>query len=512
MKRTATKGLFLGASLGLGALAADTLTTFQAGTPIRAAEVNANFGALKAGLDGKQHTLSGSPCQTGQFVKGIGADGALSCAPDQIGAGGAAGVASLNGKTGSLALEAGSNIKIDSSQAGKLILSATGSPGGGGTLTLPYSGAANGTSPAFSVSNSAGMALSGSSTDGNAVYAISGKGYGVSAYSEASFGVVGFTNSGLAGVYGESKVSGAAGVRGVNSVGPGSSGMWGESAPGSGVRGSSVTGTGVLGISERGYGVRGTVSASGTGVYGENTSGAAGAGVQGRADAVNSVGVGGLSAAGTGVQGTSASGTGVQGASGNGTGVRGTSGSGGTGVEGSVTGTNGSGVRGTHASNGFGVYGNSPGGVGVGGESTNSVGVQGKGPVAMKAVGNAVQSPGFGGWAKGMVIVDVTRPAGQQIVRCYNSQLSGAAMNTVPCGYSLESAKGQWRVIFGFDTRSTFAAATLTDNQGSCFVSSCDFPAISGVLYENDSVVVVTRNSRDYYYANPDKGFTLILY
>ncbi len=492
MKRTATKGLLLGALLGLGALAADTFTTFQAGTPIRAAEVNANFSALRTGLDGKQNTITGSPCQTGQFVKGIGADGALSCAPDQIAASsGTAGVSSLNGKTGSLALEAGNNIKIDSSQTGKLIVSAVGSTGGGsGSLTLPYTGAANGSSPAFSVSNTLGIALSGSSTDGNALYAISGKGYGVSAYSESSFGVVGFTGSGIAGVYGESKVSGAAGVRGVNSVGPGSSGVWGESLPGSGVRGSSSTGTGVLGNSERGYGVRGTVSISGTGVYGENTSNAAGAGVQGRADAANSVGVGGVSTTGTGVQGTSGSATGVRGSSG-----------GGTGVEGSVTG-----------GTGYGVYGSSPSGVGVGGVSANSVAVQGNGPVAMKAVGNAVQAPGFGGWAKGMVIVDVTRPAGQQIVRCYNSQLMGAAMTTAPCGYSLESATGQWRVVFGFDTRNTFAAATLTDDGGLCFQPSCNFPAISGVLYENDSVVVATRNTDDYYYANPAQGFTLILY
>ena len=506
MNFTGMKGFTLGLLLtpmGVAALAGESLTTFTAGTTIRAAEVNANFSALQAGLETKQNKITGSPCQAGQFVKGVGADGALSCGPDQLGTGGgAAGVSSLNGKTGSLALEAGNNIKIDSSQAGKLILSATPFSGGGGSLTLPFTGAANGTSPAFSVSNSAGIALSGSSTGGNAVYAISGTGYGVSAYSESSFGVAGITNSGIAGVYGESKVSGAAGVRGVNSVGPGSSGVWGESTPGSGVRGSSSTGTGVLGSSEKGYGVRGTVSASGTGVYGENSSGAAGAGVQGRADAVNSVGVGGLSAAGAGVQGTSASGTGV----------RGTSGGGGTGVEGSVTGTSGFGVKGTHASNGFGVYGSSPGGVGVGGESANSIAIQGTGPIAMKAVGNAVQTPGFGGWAKGMVIVDVTKPAGQQIVRCYNSQLSGAAMNTVPCGYSLESAKGQWRVIFGFDTRNTFAAATLTDEQTRCFLSSCDFPAISGVVYENDSVVVVTRNSKDYFYANPLQGFTLILY
>lgn len=67
--------------------------------------------------------------------------------------------------------------------------------------------------------------------------AINGKGYGVSAYSESSFGVAGLTHSGIARVYGESKVSGPVGVPGINSVGLESSGLWGESAPGSGLLG-----------------------------------------------------------------------------------------------------------------------------------------------------------------------------------------------------------------------------------------------------------------------------------
>lgn len=67
-------------------------------------------------------------------------------------------------------------------------------------------------------------------------------------------------------------------------------------------------------------------------------------------------------------------------------------------------------------------------------------------------------------------------------------------------------------MVFGFDTRNTFAAATLTDDQASCVQSNCPFATISGVLYENDSVMVVTRNAVDYDYANPSRGFTLILY
>jgi hypothetical protein len=301
------KGFLVGAitvASSLSVLAAVTIPhTFQSGTPISAKDMNENFSSLKTFADaleaGKQTKITGSPCAAGQFVQGIGADGALTCGVDQIGSSGNAGVSSLNGKTGSLVVQAGTGVTIDASQAGKIIVNSTG-----GSVGLPFAGTSNSSNPAFSVTNSTGIALSGSSQSGNALYGISSTGYGLSAYSESSFGVVGFTSTGIAGVYGESKVSGATGVRGVNSVGPGSSGVWGESSLGSGVRGSSTSGNGVLGNSSRGYGVKGSVSDAGTGVYGENTSNAAGAGVQGRADAVNSVGVGGVSANGVGVSGT----------------------------------------------------------------------------------------------------------------------------------------------------------------------------------------------------------------
>lgn len=503
-KRAFVTGVSL-ALLGTAALGAESFTVFTPGTPIRAGEVNANFSTLRSGLEGKQAKVTGSPCQAGQFVRGIGEGGAVECGVDQVGTPGGAGVASLNGKTGSLALEAGPNITIDSSQSGKLIVSGTG---GGGKLPLPFSGSVNSPNPAFSVTNSgAGTALLASSPNagGDGVSGISLGGAGVRAYSESGYGVSAVSGGGVAGVYGEGKVSGGAGVRGVNSGGPGSSGVWGESAAGSGVRGSSASGTGVQGTSEKGYGVKGTVSVSGTGVYGENTSNAAGAGIQGRADAVNSVGVGGTSTAGTGVSGTSATGTGVRGTTAAPSDVNS------VGVEGVNSGQYGYGVRGEHKGSGFGVYGTSRA-TGVGGESPTGIGVLGRGPTAIRAEGNAVQSLGFGGFLKAAVIVDVTKPAGGQIVRCYNSQLTGAAATTAPCGFSIESARGQWRVVFGFDTRNTFASATLTDDEGTCFAPSCPFPALSGVVYEQDSVVVVTRRTEDDYYANPDKGFTLLLF
>lgn len=457
MKPKDIKGFLVGAitvASSLSVLAAVTIPhTFQAGTLITAKDMNENFSSLKTFSDaleaGKQAKITGSPCATGQFVQGVGADGALTCGVDQIGSSGSAGVSSLNGKTGSLVVQAGTGVTVDSSQAGKIIVNASGA-----SLNLPFSGNANSASTAFSVINAgAGTALLGSSPNaaGDGVSGISLQGAGVRAYSESSYGVSALSNTGLAGVYGESKVSGATGVRGVNSVGPGSSGVWGESALGSGVRGSSTSGNGVLGNSTSGYGVKGSVSGAGTGVYGENPSNSAGAGVQGRADYVNSVGVGGISTAGTGVDGTSSTGVGV----------RGTSGTGGVGVDGVNVGTYGYGVRGVHQHNGFGVYGNSPNGVGVGGESANSVGVQGKGPIAMSAQGNAVQDAGSGGWAKAMVIVK----SDGTIVRCYNGV---TGVSSGGCGFSsTRTTQGKYTINFGFDVSNRFYSANGIPEAGN---------------------------------------------
>jgi hypothetical protein len=534
-----TKYLLVGfvAFLGISVLATTSLPfTFQAGQPIKADEVNANFQTLADGLNilegtvtTKQAAITTTPCGAGQFVQGVGVDGTLACAIDQIGSAGSSGVSSLNGKTGSLAIEGGDGVTVETSDDGKVTISAGVSAGGTleaqAVIALPSSGTINSPNPAFSITNNGGIALSGSSPTGIGVYAFSGNtGYGVSAYSEKNYGVLSTTNTGLAGVYGVGKASGGTGVRGTNNGGPGSSGVWGDSALGSGVRGGTTSGTGVLGNSNTGYGVRGLVSQAGTGVYGENSSTTtAGAGVQGRANYVNSVGVNGLSNNGIGVSGSSNTNKGVVGTilstsagvnsvavegvnnSAAGYGVRG---KGAVGVYGETVNPDGSGVEGVtkSTSNSAGVYGHS---------DTTGVGVWGRnrsqGGVAMRADGNAKQELGFGGFAKAMVIVDTARPAGQQIVRCYNSQASGAAMNTTPCGFSLQSATGQWRVIFGFDVTKTFAAATLLDRGDLCIDSLC-IPFLSGVTYESDSVVVKTRGTDNKNnYREPD-GFTLILY
>jgi hypothetical protein len=290
-------------------------------------------------------------------------------------------------------------------------------PAGSGGLSLPYEATVNQSNAAFSISNDIGDALRGFTQFNNGVYGFSSAGgNGISGYSETGFGVIGFSNTGISGVYGESKINGGAGVWGVNNAGAGSSGIWGESTAGNGVRGNSQsgmgirgaseTGTGVYGTSTTGYGLRGVVTQSGTGVYGENTSNSVGAGVQGRADYVNSSGVYGISTSGIGVRGTSSSNTGVV------------------------------------------------------GSSTSGVGVLGQGPTAMKAEGNALQDIGSGGWAKAMLLVRDIEFNQPYIERCYNG-VTGQTSNN--CGFTISQPGGAGPVIIGapFKVVDRFFSITL---------------------------------------------------
>jgi hypothetical protein len=463
--------------LGVSAVVAHGFVpfSFKAGDPIKADEVNANFTALADGLNtlqtSKQNAVTTNPCADGQFVTSVNGDGTLNCGIDQIGSAGSSGVSSLNGKTGSLTIEGTDGITVNTSDDGKVVISGSSSEGGSdfspqATLTFPFSKTINNANPAFAITNNGGIALSGSSPNGAGVYAFSGNtGNGVSAYSEKNYGVIAFTNTGIAGIYGEGKINGGTGVRGVNNAGAGSSGVWGESAAGRGVRGNSTTGSGVEGTSTSGYGVKGTVSSSGTGVYGENTSTTtAGAGVQGRANYVNSVGVNGISTQGTGVQGTSNSGIAVRGKTTTGT----------AGVYGETNRSDGSGVQGVCTNSAFcaGVYGSSTTGVGVWGRNRNTA----TGAVAMRADGNAVQELGFGGFVKAMVYVDYTQSP--PLRRCFNSQTANAAVNVLPCGITVTNpSEGTWDIAFGFDTSSRFAMVSLSGTicRNSTGVANLDY-------------------------------------
>jgi hypothetical protein len=82
-------GVFVVAS-GLWVLAVTIPNAFIPGTPIKSAEVNANFSALKNAVDPLQAftaKLSTTPCASGQAMGGVGADGTPNCVVVSGGAG-----------------------------------------------------------------------------------------------------------------------------------------------------------------------------------------------------------------------------------------------------------------------------------------------------------------------------------------------------------------------------------------------------------------------------------------
>ncbi|RIH88437.1 tail fiber domain-containing protein [Calidithermus roseus] len=82
-------GAFVVAS-GLWVLAVTIPNAFAPGTPIKSAEVNANFSALKSAVDPLQAftaKLSTTPCASGQAMGGVGADGTPNCVAVSGGAG-----------------------------------------------------------------------------------------------------------------------------------------------------------------------------------------------------------------------------------------------------------------------------------------------------------------------------------------------------------------------------------------------------------------------------------------
>lgn len=168
---------------------------------------------------------------------------------------GGTGVTSLNGLTGAVTLQAGSNVTLTSSGNALTIAAA----GGGGGLTLPYSGTVANNEAALQITNTInGPGIKGVSA-ANGVWGegrtgVWGKG--------PEFGVRGIAGSGAGG-----SVVGS-GVAGESSYGPG---VYGRSATNPGIQGESDSGDGVLGRSS-GRGVHGW-SPNADGVFGESTGG-----------------------------------------------------------------------------------------------------------------------------------------------------------------------------------------------------------------------------------------------
>jgi trimeric autotransporter adhesin len=82
---------------------------------------------------------------------------------------------------------------------------------------------------------------------------------------------------------------------------------------------------------------------------------------------------------------------------------------------------------------------------------------------------NATQARAAGGWVKAMAYVDPFVPGGIAITRCYNSQMTGAAATTPPCGMSVvHNGFGNNIMDFGFEVDDRFVSITTGGIGNQC--------------------------------------------
>jgi hypothetical protein len=304
-----------------------------------------------------------------------------------------------------------------------------------------------------------------------------GSGVGVQGQVGNSFpGVMGVNTGTGHGVQGSIPGT-TAGTGGVYGFAGSASGM--ITIPAAGVRGDSKTLTGVIGTSLTGAGVMGTgavgvlgqVTSSSPGVMGTNTG--AGNGVQGSitgtitgAGGVYGIsgGVSGIAQPAAGVVGDSQNQYGVLGKSSSTAGVVGISTSA-SGVVGQVA-NNFPGVQGNNTAGGSGVQGISANGTGVYGGSTNGFG--------MVTNTNVQQVRGGGGWVKAMAYINPTLVGNAAIIRCYNSQASGAAVSTPPCGFTFNGNDEASSILdFGFQVSDRFVSVTTSSSTDDILTTVC---------------------------------------
>jgi hypothetical protein len=344
----------------------------------------------------------------------------------------------------------------------------TASTGGGatGVYGLANSASAAGDSNGVEGLNSGnGRGVYGQSTGGPGVYGNSTNQYGV--WGIGSYGVVGGGTTG--GVWASTGNAAGAGVFGQNTA----------------------TGIGVEGLAPGGIGVHGYHRATigtGPGVFGETNSTQTNSyGILAKANATNqNRDVAALRAIN---YNTNQYGMGVWGSiAGSGWGVLGEAGNNGVGVIGKLGGP-GIGVYGLAGQAGVGVRGIG-GKTGVFGQATDS------GGYAFAAQGDAGQNRTAGGWVKAMAYIDPAQPAGQQVVRCFNSQLPSQDNCGILAG---GSAVGVWDVNFGFSVEDRFVMVTPEKNPGLCgaYCGVATDVSLSGSTAE-----VELRRARDDHFTN----------
>ncbi len=338
---------------------------------------------------------------------------------------------------------------------------------------------------------------------------------GVLGESRDNAGVVG-TSTNFIGVWGETAADNNTGVVGWAKdpcpAGSPSSCYLIHPRNSAGVTGHALAkGAGVLGQSAEGIGVYGEAQTDGYGVQGHSATGVSVAGFSTNYDKsdLNSYGFGTPAAmfgGPNGVIGYSKA-NGGNGVSGVGT----TAGS--TGVEG-YNFVGGVGVKGLgNLQVGTGVLGQSDTGTGVRGQSDSGPGVVGGSNTgyAIQAYGNTFQSIQSYGWVKAMVYVDPNLPSGQQIVRCFNSQLLAYESTTPSCGFTATGElTGLWSVDFGFNTTNRFVILTIENPFLSCHDGS-PCAVVGEINYQVGTTVRINmKYSHNGYMTN--QPFTLILY
>ena len=261
------KNTVLGAMVavsGLSALAAINLTTFTPNTPIKSAEVNANFSSLQASVEALEAPVGVSRLAT----TGTAADGKVL----KLQAGSLAWADDLTGTGGGTAYSAGTGLALTGTTF---------------SVALPLNLNSSSGPPLLAVNNSTGNGISGISSGG-------------------SIGLLGRSSArGIVGTQGDLGMS-CAGTYAVGGCATDGNGVTGVTTSGNGVGGRSDTGIGVSGASNF-RGVQG-LSDAGIGVIGISSTRAV-IGTQGVISCPGAYAVGGCATSNIGVQGVSQTGT-----------------------------------------------------------------------------------------------------------------------------------------------------------------------------------------------------------